>query len=138
MPRHFRNPRRMLEHGADDADKFVAGKSVELAECNHERRVEIHFIVFSASLSKAVTHSSRCSSLVSSILLWLMPWRLWTNIITVGTPAAATSSASCSGPLGNECDWPQVSRMDSSHNAIKSWLNGRGAICQSRSQATCT
>ena len=74
----------MLEYRADDADEFFAGKGIELGECNHERRAEIHFIVFSASLSKAVTQSSRCSSFVSSILLWLMPWRLWTNIITVG------------------------------------------------------
>src|SRR6266496_6857492 len=72
----------------------------------------IHAIAFSASRSKAVTHNSRCSSFVSSILLWLMPCRLWTNIITVGTPARATSAASCNGPLGRRCDLPQVSRMD--------------------------
>src|SRR5690606_37667966 len=68
-----------------------------------------HLIVFSASLSRATTDISRCSSLVSSILLCEMPWRLCTKSITVGTPARATSAASCSGPLGRRCDTPAVS-----------------------------
>ena len=63
-----------------------------------------------------------------------MPWRLWTNIITVGTPAPATSAASCSGPEGRRWDTPQVSPMAASHSAMSSGWNGRGSICQSRSQ----
>src|SRR5581483_11950737 len=58
----------------------------------------IHAMILSASLSNAVTAISRCSSRVSSILLWLMPCKLCTNIMIVGTPARATSAASCSGP----------------------------------------
>ena len=56
--------------------------------------------VFAASRSNAATASSRCSSRVSSILLWLMPPSDCTNSITVGTPSRATSAASCSGPEG--------------------------------------
>ena len=41
-------------------------------------------------------------------------------IITVGTPARATSAASCNGPDGNRCDRPHVSRIASSHSPISS------------------
>ena len=51
-------------------------------------------IVESASRSSARTESSRCSSRVSSSFVWERPRRLCTNIITVGTPARATSAAS--------------------------------------------
>ena len=56
--------------------------------------------VLAARRSKAVTASRRCSSRVSSILLWLMPPSDWVNIITVGMPRRATSAASCRGPDG--------------------------------------
>ena len=38
------------------------------------------------------------------------PRRLCTKSITVGTPARATSAASCSGPDGSRCDLPATSR----------------------------
>jgi hypothetical protein len=41
------------------------------------------------------------------------PRKLWTKTITVGTPARATSAASCSGPLGSRCEVPAISRIDS-------------------------
>ena len=39
-----------------------------------------------------------------------MPRRLCTNIIAVGTPARATSAASCSGPEGRRCSFARRSR----------------------------
>ena len=63
-------------------------------------------IVFVASRSSAATASSRCSSFVSSSFVCERPRRLWTNSITVGTPARATSAASCSGPEGRRCERP--------------------------------
>lgn len=53
---------------------------------------------------------ARCSSRVSSALLWLSPFSDCTNIITIGTPARDTSAASCSGPDGNLCAVPTVCR----------------------------
>ena len=50
--------------------------------------------------------SSRCSGFVSSSGVCERPRRLWTKSITVGTPARATSAASCSGPDGRRCDVP--------------------------------
>ena len=44
---------------------------------------------------------------MSSSFVCERPRRLWTNSITVGTPARATSAASCSGPLGRRCDLPR-------------------------------
>src|ERR1700746_2134059 len=66
-------------------------------------RPSIQVMALEASLSKAATHISRCSSFVSSILLWLIPCRLCTNIMTVGMPERATSAASCNGPEGRRC-----------------------------------
>ena len=51
-------------------------------------------IVFDASTSSARTESSRCSGFVSSSFACDRPRRLWTNSMTVGTPARATSAAS--------------------------------------------
>src|ERR1700730_17286498 len=59
-----------------------------------------HAIVLLASRSRVRTASIIWSSLVSSILLWLIPRKDWTNNITVGIPARATSAASCKGPDG--------------------------------------
>src|SRR5690606_5512591 len=97
-----------------------------------------HLIVFSASLSRATTDISRCSSLVSSILLCEMPWRLCTKSITVGTPARATSAASCSGPLGRRCDTPAVSLTASSASSISSGWNGIGSMRHRRLHDTST
>ena len=95
-------------------------------------------MVLSASLSKARTHNSRWSSRVSSILLWLMPWRLCTNIITVGTPARATSAASCNGPEGMRWLLPQVSEIALSQKLISSGLKRTGSMFHRRSQETRT
>ena len=70
--------------------------------------------VFDASRSSACTDSSRCSGFVSSSFVCERPRRLWTNSITVGMPARATSAASCSGPDGSRCDVPATSRIASS------------------------
>src|SRR5271165_485625 len=85
-------------------------------------------IAFSASLSNAITESSICSSLVSSILLWLIPSKLWTNIITVGMPARATSAASWRGPEGSRCTLPVVSLIASAQSSINSRSNKIGSI----------
>ena len=61
-----------------------------------------------ASRSSAWQQSARCSSLVSSSLVCERPRRLCTNSMIVGTPARATSAASCSGPLGRRCTTPHV------------------------------
>ena len=98
----------------------------------------IQSIAFVASPSKARTQSSRCSSLVSSILLWLIPWRLWTNIMTVGTPARAASAASWRGPDGSRWARPHVSRIDASQSAMSSALKRMGSIRQIRSHETDT
>ena len=45
-----------------------------------------------------------CSGFVSSSFVCERPRRLWTNSITVGIPARATSAASWSGPLGRRCE----------------------------------
>ena len=97
-----------------------------------------HAIAFSANRSNAATHNSRCSSRVSSILLWLMPCRLWTNIITVGTPARATSAASWSGPEGRRWSLPQVSWIASSQSARRCGSKGTGSMFQIRSHETST
>src|SRR5580765_364419 len=106
--------------------------------CGLHAFVATHAMAFSASRSNAVTHSSRCSSRVSSILLWLMPCRLWTNIITVGTPARATSAASWSGPEGSRWSLPQVSWIDSSQSRSRYGSKCTGSIFQIRSHATTT
>ena len=51
-------------------------------------------IVLSARRSSAWTASSMCSGFVSSSFVCERPRRLWTKIITVGTPARETSAAS--------------------------------------------
>ena len=58
------------------------------------------------------TASSRCSSFVSSSFVCERPRRLWTNSITVGTPARDTSAASWSGPDGSRCTVPATSSID--------------------------
>jgi hypothetical protein len=73
---------------------------------------------------------------VSSALLWLIPCRLWTNIIAVGMPALATSAASWSGPEGSRCTFPQVARIASSHSPTSAGLKGTGSMCQMRSHET--
>ena len=65
------------------------------------------------------TDSSRCSFFVSSSFVCESPRSDCTNSITVGTPARATSAASCSGPLGSRCDVPHTSRIDSSASSIE-------------------
>src|SRR4029079_15252813 len=74
--------------------------------------------VFEVKRSSAWTDSSRCSSFVSSSLVCESPRSDCTNTITVGTPARATSAASCSGPLGRRCDVPLTSRIESSASSI--------------------
>jgi hypothetical protein len=47
----------------------------------------IQVIVLAARRSSVCMARAICSSLVSSILLWLIPRKDWTNNITVGIPA---------------------------------------------------
>src|SRR5664279_286456 len=93
-------------------------------------------IVFVANRSSACTASSRCSSFVSSSFVCESPSSDWTNTITVGIPARATSAASCSGPLGSRCDVPHTSRIDSSASSTRRSSNRIGSMLQMRSQAT--
>ena len=64
------------------------------------------------------------------------PRRLCTNSITVGTPARATSAASCSGPDGRRCDVPATSRIASSASSISVSSNRIGSMFQIRSHST--
>ena len=73
---------------------------------------------------------------MSSSFVCERPRRLWTNSITVGIPARATSAASCSGPLGRRCDVPATSVIASSARAISGSSKRIGSIDQIRSQAT--
>ena len=65
-----------------------------------------------------------------------MPCKLWTNIMTVGTPVRATSAASCSGPEGRRWTAAPVSVMASSQRASSSGWKGTGAMFQMRSHST--
>src|SRR3954470_20358744 len=88
------------------------------------------------SRSKACTESSRCSSFVSSSFVCESPRRLWTNSITVGTPARATSAASWSGPDGSRWEEPAPAPIASSASAISRSSKRIGSIFQSRSHST--
>ena len=55
---------------------------------------------------------------MSSSFVCESPRRLWTNTITVGTPARETSAASWSGPDGRRCEVPETSRIASSASSI--------------------
>ena len=57
-----------------------------------ERGIDAGGVVLFELGEKIACERTFVSSFVSSILLWLMPCRLWTNIITVGTAARATSA----------------------------------------------
>src|SRR5215470_14844372 len=91
---------------------------------------------FVVSRSKAWTETSRCSSFVFSSLVCDRPRRDWTKIITVGTPARATSAASWSGPDGSRCEEPATSRVDSSASSSSRSSNGIGSIDQTFSHST--
>ena len=66
-----RNQRAMRSRIARERT-IVASADTGLPPIFHSK---IHSAVFSASRAKALRARSRCSSLVSSILLWLMPRR---------------------------------------------------------------
>src|SRR6201981_1121053 len=135
---------RPREHGVvaiflHHFERMRVHTSVSLNHRNHtivQRCLTIQSIVLDARRSSTTTDISRCSSLVSSILLWLIPPRDCTNIITVGIPARATSAASCNGPDGMEWEVPAVSRIASSHNLRHCGSNGTGSIFHNRDQST--
>ena len=58
---------------------------------------------------------------MSSILLWLMPCRLWTNIMMVGMPVRATSAASWRGPEERRYGTAPVSEMASIAEGDQIW-----------------
>src|SRR5271155_1003846 len=116
----------------------------------------IQLVVFVARRSRATTESSRWSSRVFSILLWLMPWRDCTKIMTAGMPERETSAASWSGPEGMRCALPdeapdelsgevpeeapdevsEASRMAWSHRSTSCGLKVTGSMFQMRDHST--
>src|SRR5262249_49771165 len=98
IPDHTGTPRRRYRRLA--ADPMMHGPDLNARGC-HIHCLPIHSAVLCASLSNAATAISKCSSRVSSILLWLIPLSDCTNIITAGIPARDTSAASCRGPEGS-------------------------------------
>ena len=103
-------------HGSKEpaAEDSPSGKVLQSSGAYHNPHPALRWIqstVLVASRSIAITDSSRCSSRVSSILLWLMPLSDCTNIMTVGMPARATSAASCRGPEGRRWLRPAVSSI---------------------------
>ena len=76
--------------------------------------------------ARVLTPAAIASGDESSSRAWLMPSRLWTNSMTVGTPAAATDAASCRAPLNSRALPPVSARAVSSARSTSAGSNAIG------------
>ena len=72
---------------------------------------------------------------MSSILLWEMPWRLWTKSITVGTPAGRLRRRRAGGRWGGGGDAADFLDRRVARSISSGW-KGKGWICQIFSNST--
>ena len=97
-------PRSALERAEEDSEE---ARQAAREKRRYEAFVKIAEGLQAARASPRVERRQRAHRELQVRLVgvlgavWLSPPRLWTNSITVGTPARAIAAASCSGPLGS-------------------------------------